>query len=100
VPALYTIVRPAAGIDGPTFGVVADDSGARYVFEDGSGSWAGLDEDRIQGVAELSEIPVQDASSWLGVACSNLGYVVIAPPQAAADIDAATTAVQEQLAAQ
>lgn len=96
--ALYTIGVPVPPIDGPGFAVVADDSGAHYVFPDGSSDSGGLNDERIQTVAKLSAVPVVDAATWLGVACSNMTYLGFSDPEEAADIEAATAAASAALA--
>jgi hypothetical protein len=57
--------------DVPLFGVIADDSGARYVFP--PGVEPKLDEERVQAVAEAMGAEPQSERDWYDIASSNLG---------------------------
>jgi len=96
--AYYVIATPALGAQGDVFGVVADDSTAHYVFSDGSSGLMGLDDARVaMAVHELGETPTQ-AFDWLALALTNIGYFNTTAPTEAPTIEAATTAVQQQIA--
>lgn len=97
--ALYTIITPSDGVQGGAFAAIADDSGAHYLFPDGSSGVAGLDDDRIITVASYADTTPTDALTWLNLACTNLLYVDMTDPAEAADLEAATRAAGEALAA-
>lgn len=74
VTAQFVVVRPADGAVGDGFGVAADDTGARYVFRDGSDSGqGGLDNERISSLAKRFGVPTK-ATDWLNLALANTGY--------------------------
>lgn len=97
MPALYAIIQPAMQVDGPTFGVIADENGADYVFRDGE-ELGGLNAERVKRVAGARDTPPQDESQWLAAAIYNIGYFVVGERQQAPTLDDARTAVTALIA--
>lgn len=98
--AMYVVYTPMPGLGGYAFAVAADDTTARYVFDDGSDSdGTGLDSDRIKRLAEWSTVKPKDALDWIGIASNSLGYPMAGDPVEAKSLKDAVAAATEAVKA-
>lgn len=96
--AVYALFKPFPGETGAVFAVVADDTGARYVFSGGDDTnEAGLNSDRIGVVRSFIDASPSNALEWFGVAAYALGNVVPGPLTAVDTLDEAVARATEAI---
>lgn len=96
--AKYVVFGPIEGEVGDVWAIAADDTSARYVFQDGSDSGlGGLDSARIADFADRFGTPT-NADGWLELAALNTGYTMSVSSGTAETLDAAVAAAVGELA--
>lgn len=96
--ALYTIVTPIDGVDGPTFAVVADDTTAHYAYPDDAEPF--MTNNRIADIATYTGTTPTTADAWLQLALTNLSYVKCSPVVVVNSLDDAIAAADQAMSSQ
>lgn len=98
--AVYAVLTPVPDEVGYVFAIAADDTSARYVFEDGADSDdLGLDSARISRLRDWATTPPTDAAGWFALAAQSTGNSVFGPLVQADTLDDAVAQATEALKA-